>query len=487
MKGSAGKVLPVKPGLTRRNFIQSSALIAGSACLAACGDFMVHPVVAGPTQKPTTGADSLGAPFEISGDSTNPLNMPEPVTAEGVFFSGGFGQAYIGYAANLFARMHPGSSVTIQYVQGVGEALRPRFAGGNPPDIIDNSGTNNLDVVALYHAGQLLDLAPLMNAASLDTPGKTVAETLFPKSQAGGVMNGRQVMLNIACTMGGIWYSTTLFEEKGWVYPGNWEEMLALCETIKSAGISPWVYQGNYPSYMEFGVLQGLIYKRGGMQSMIDIDNLADMAWYAPAVVDSIKELYTLVENEYILPDAESLSHTEAQAAWLKGNAAFIPCGNWLENEMKGAVPENFDMGLGEAPGEGHAILAEGSEPFIVPAEARNAEAGMEFLRCLVSKESARYFAEQTGAMMPVMGGTEGVKVTSAIQSAVGIVEACGENVFPFMRYGVWYSEMGQEASIRLGEMLAKKITPEQFLEAVQTAADQVKANPKVTKFTRTS
>ena len=115
--------------------------------------------------------------------------------------------------------------------------------------------------------------------------------------------------------------------------------------------MAPWIYQGKYPSYMEFGVLQAQIYKRGGMQPMIDIDNLVDKAWYNPAVVDSVNELYTLTENGYIIEGVEGLNHTESQAEWLKGKAAFIPCGTWLENEMKGSIPDNFNMVLGRSPG----------------------------------------------------------------------------------------------------------------------------------------
>ncbi len=38
----------------------------------------------------------------------------------------------------------------------------------------------------------------------------------------------------------------------------------------------------------------------------------------------------------------------------------------------------------------------------------------------------------------------------------------------------------------KMGELLTKKITPDQFVEAVQKMADKVKADPEVTKFTRT-
>jgi len=367
----------------------------------------------------------------------------------------------------------------------VGEKLRPRFVGGNPPDCIDNSGAGALDMGALMSEGQLLDLAPLLAAASLDTPGKTVGETLFPGSQASGVMDGVQVAINIAYTVGGLWYSQTLFEDKGWTYPTTWDEMLALCETIKTAGIAPWTYQGKYPSYLEFGVVQAQIFKRGGMQPMIDIDNLVDGAWTVPAVVDSVKELYTIAENDFIMEGTAGLNHTESQAEWLKGNAVFIPCGTWLENEMKDMTPDGFNMVIGEVPGPGHAVLAVGGEPFIVPSKAANTLAGMEMLRCLVSKDSAKYFAKNISAMMPVFGGSEGIEISTGMQSAIKVVEAVGSNTFPFFSYGGWYSDLGPFTSAKYGELMTKVITPDQFIEEVQAKADDVKADPEVTKFTR--
>ncbi|TFG71154.1 MAG: extracellular solute-binding protein, partial [Anaerolineales bacterium] len=173
--------------LSRRDFLRASLILGGAVALNGC-----KPTTA-PTAEPTTAVEAtkLDLPFEISAGAINPLSMPEPIQAEGVFFSGGFGHDYIQFAADLFAKVHPGSTVSVEPIQGVGEKLRPRFVGGNPPDVIDNSGAGSLDFGALVAEGQLMDLAPLMSAASLDTPGKTVAETLFPKSQDGSMVNGK--------------------------------------------------------------------------------------------------------------------------------------------------------------------------------------------------------------------------------------------------------------------------------------------------------
>src|SRR6185312_10943050 len=99
------------------------------------------------------------------------------------------------------------AKITYQGIVALGTALQPRFVAGNPPDAIDNSGDGNLDYGALVADGQLADLAPLMNAVSYDTPGKTFAETLVPGTQATGVYDGKQLFLNYALTVEGLWYN----------------------------------------------------------------------------------------------------------------------------------------------------------------------------------------------------------------------------------------------------------------------------------------
>jgi N-acetylglucosamine transport system substrate-binding protein len=464
--------------ITRRQFLKTAFVASSAVALAACKSK--------PKPTATTAAPKLDLPFQISADAINPLKMPEPVTAEGVFFSGGYGDAYIQYGADLFAKVHPGSKVTVEPIQGVGEKLRPRFVGGNPPDVIDNSGAGALDFGALISEGQLLDLAPLMAAAALDTPGKTFEQSLFPGSQDDRFVNGVQYSLNVGYTVAGVWYSSTLFKAKGWTYPKTWPEMMSLCETIKTAGIAPWTYQGKYPGYMRFGCLNAMIFKKGGMQVLIDIDNLVDKAWYNDAVVKSVKEIYQLYENKYIMEGTEGLNHTESQAEWLKGKAAFIPCGTWLENEMKTSTPADFNMVIDQPPGEGNGTLAAGGEPFCVPAKAKNTLAGLEYLRCLMSKDSAKYFAVNVSSMMPVFGGTEGVTVSAGMQSAVKLAETCAGKTFPWASFEGWYSDLNKEADAQTGNLLTGKINPDQYIEAVQKMADKVKADPLVTKFTRT-
>ena len=485
--------------LTRRGFLTSAAFLGAGLALAACTPAATAPSAAQATAPAQAAGGATAAPaaapnlpFTVAPEAMNPLNVKSGEPVDGVFFEGGYGRGYIDHAADLFRALHPDNKMSVSGIQRVGEQLRPRFIGGNPPDVIDNSGAGNLDTAALVANNQLADLAPLMQAPSLDTPGKTFAETLFPGSQTDGVYDGKQLVLFIAYTVYGIWNSKPLLDQKGWKYPTTWSGMLDLCETIKTAGMNPWTYQGKYPQYMVSGVLIPLIYKIGGIQPIVDIDNLEDGAWQKPEVLKAVTLMGELAKNNYIMPGTSGLTHTESQAEWLKGNAVFIPCGTWLENEMKTLTPKGFDMVVHPVPtvdggkGSADAIYATSGENYFVPAQAKNVAAGMEYLRCLLSKDSAKYFAQNVSSIMPVTGGTEGVEISTGMQTALADVKNAGDQIFTYL-YPTWYVTLMNETRDRTGDLLTNRITPEQFVEAVQKQADAVKADSTIKKYHRSA
>ena len=474
--------------ITRRGFLKSSALATSAAVLAACQPAATATVA--PTDAGAPAAVAPDLPFEVAAEALNPFNL-QPTEVDGVFFAGGFGDDYIKYAAELQQKLHPGTTVKVQSIQKITEQLQPRFVAGSPPDVIDNSGANMIPMSDLVRDGQLMDLAELMNAPSLDTPGKKLIDTLIPGSQDSAKFDGVQYGVNIAYTVSGLWYSKPQFEAAGYTYPATWADMLTLCEQIKGEGkASPWTYQGKYPYYIWGIVLNMLIYYAGGNEAIIPLDNLDPAGWSNPDVKRAVEDLYQLYDKGYILPGTAGLTHTESQTEWLKGSAVFIPCGNWLENEMKTVTPEDFNMVVANVPGYAdgkggqNAGNAGGGETYIVPSKAKNAKHGMEYLRVLLSKDSAKYFAENVRAIMPVIGGTEGATLSEAVKSAVSLAEGAN-GVTVIWNLPNWYSSINKELETRTGELMTGTIKPDEFLTAMQAASDAVAKDPDITKFKR--
>lgn len=84
--------------------------------------------------------------------------------------------------------------------------------------------------------------------------------------------------MNYVYTVWGIWYSSSLFEQKGWEYPKTWDDMMTLCAKIKKTTMAPWTFQGKYPSYILNPILSSAA-KMGGLDVLKNIDNLEPGAW----------------------------------------------------------------------------------------------------------------------------------------------------------------------------------------------------------------
>jgi N-acetylglucosamine transport system substrate-binding protein len=430
-------------------------------------------------------------PFPMDEAAKNPLGIgTDPI--DGVFFNGGFGYEYIVYAGKLVEAAHPGVKASVKPVVKVMEELQPLLVAGTPPDVIDNSGAGAFNTTNLVNDGQLQDLTELFNALSWDSSGVAVKDTLFPGSQASLVYDGKPMGVNVAYTVSAMWYSKPWLEKAGITLPATWEEFLGVLDGIKKEGkMAPWTYQGKYPYYMFGIVLNQLIYKSAGNQAMVAIDNLEPNAWKNPDVLRAVQDMYALYDKGYIMEGTNGLTHTESQAAWLQGKAAFIPCGTWLENEMKDQTPAEFAMtatgipGYKDGKGDINAIAAGGGEPFVVFAKGKNPKGGMEFLRAQVSRSSAKWFAENVNSLMPVKDVT-GLQASEGVKSAIALVEKAGTNIITW-NIGDWYSSFGEELGTKTDELLTGKIKPEGFVDALQAKADEIAKDPDIKKFTRTA
>jgi len=238
-------------------------------------------------------------------------------------------------------------------------------------------------------------------------------------------------------------------------------------------------------------IIEQLAYKAGGIDVIKKLDNLEANAWKQPEVKAAVEAVYMLADKGYLYPGTEGLTHTESQAEWLQGKAAFIPCGNWLENEEKGLIPNGFDMVVAPTPSLSASdkvpfagINAYAGENFIVPAKGKNVAGGKELLRILFSKQGARFFSENTKALTVVLGSTDGLSLGPAFDSVLSAVKAAGQNTF-VSRYGDWYKQLADEGDNQTGALLTKKLTPAEFMDKMQAKADAVAKDSSIKKYTR--
>ncbi|WP_031468805.1 N-acetylglucosamine/diacetylchitobiose ABC transporter substrate-binding protein [Sciscionella sediminilitoris] len=462
--------------LDRRTFIRGSAL-AG---------LLAVPVIGGCA----TGGGG-GGNTAVTGKVTpdNPLGMAVDTPVKVYIFDGGYGSEY---ATSVHKPMlegkHKGAKVDIQVTKEINKVLQPQFAGGTPPDVVDNDGDNKMDEGSLSGDGQLTDLARLLDAPAWDVPGKKVGDLLDPSAKEFGTYNGKFVEVLYTLNSYGIWYSQKLFRERGWQVPKTWDEFVKLCQTIKGSGMAAYTYAGKYPQYQMEPMLTMAI-KTGGLEVMKNIDNLEDGAWKAEPIKQAAAA-WQEIGAKYLMEGTAGISHTESQTKQNNGQVAMLPCGSWIENEQKKSIPPGFDYGVFPIPSLTgsdklpqtaiHSIPIGG---FLVPAKAKNPGGGLEYLRAMLSKEGATRYSAMTASMTVVKDAIP-EKQSPGLASTVQMHSAAGENAFSW-RFEYWYKQLFDAVKSATNELMAGRMTPDAFCDQVQQKADQLKKDPSVKKYHR--
>ncbi|MEU3516746.1 N-acetylglucosamine/diacetylchitobiose ABC transporter substrate-binding protein [Streptomyces sp. NPDC006654] len=421
----------------------------------------------------------------------NPLGVNESAQLEFVLFDGGFGKEYAQDAVKIYQQDFPKAHVKFSATQKIQSTLQPRFNQGTPPDLIDNSGAEQMDMGVLVGKNQLADLTPLLDAPSYDDPNKKVRDTLRPGIVEMGQFDGDPVwIMYYAYTVYGVWYSRKALDSLDAEYPQTWDQMLAVCEKAKKKGMAGWTYAGKYPYYIPFS-LYPMIGKVGGVDVLNAIDNLEPNAWKHPAVKACFEAYYELYKKGYILKGTPGLDHIQSQTAWAQGKALFIPNGSWVENESANVIPSDFDLAVSAPTGIDKndkmpfgTIWASGGEPFIVPAKAKNAEGGMEQLRIMLSEASSKNFTSKVKSLTAYNGGTDGISLTPGLTSGVAALKLAGSNVVN-PRLQDWYVQLQKEkiGVAGLGEMMAGRLTPAEAVKKIQGFADEAAKDTSIKHY----
>jgi N-acetylglucosamine transport system substrate-binding protein len=411
----------------------------------------------------------------------NPFGVENDAPLDVVIFKGGYGDDYARGFEKLYQKKFSGATISHLGTQEITGKLQPRFNAGNPPDVVDDSGAQQIKLDVLYKNGQLTDLTPLLDAPYIDDPSKKIRDVLQPGTIATGIFDdGKMYQLSYIYTVWGLWYSGKLFKAKGWTEPKTWADFMSLSKEIKAAGIAPFCHQGKYPYYINL-VVMDLIAKQGGTELVKRIDALDASVWDEDSAKVAVEALYEIPDRGYLLPGTNGMTHIESQTAWNEYKAAFVPCGSWLENEQLKATPSDFDMKfmpLPSLPGDKlpfEAIRAGAGEPFIVPKKAKNQAGGLEFLRLMLTKDGSSRFAQSANSLTVLKDGVgPDVQLRPGTKSTVAALSAAGSNVFNY-NYPNTHSDFDTAVANASAELMAKRIRPADWLKRVKAAAEKAK------------
>lgn len=469
--------------LERRGFLKGAlaaaalAPLAGSLASCAGGNTTETPA-------PTAGNTAGGTNSPAAGGDDNPFGVQAGDYVAHIF-NGGYGVSYAEFAAKVVGEKHSGVKVSVVKGQQISQELQAKFASGDQlPAVIDNAGAGKIALATIIN--EVEDLTSVVESKNYE--GTVIKDTLFPGVLEDGMVDGKLPQIRYVMTVFAVWYSRSLFKENGWEFPKTWDEAIALGAKAKEKGkyLFAWGTEAaNY--YLEMALTSAI--KEGGPEVRMNIDNLAENAWRAPAIQAVFGKLKEIIDAGYFKPGGSGTKFTAAQAQWSQGQEALLyPSGAWIENEMKSQTKEGFEMVGAPAPTVSaspkmpyESLHSAADESYIVPSKG-NPAVGKEFMRAMLSKDAAANFAKEIKSPTIVKDTVpaDGFGST-ALASQMEMLKNAGENVFSW-NYENYYG-LGKQHLVEWNAFMDGKRSVEELTNNMQKIMDDKRNDASVEKY----
>lgn len=304
-----------RSSLTRRRFLSGSAVLTGTAF----------------------GAGSL---LEACGSSSTSTSGQQPVTLKFYHWIGTDAGPVVAEINKRFHAENP--NITVQFSSNSSDqyetVLKARLAGGDAPDLF-----GVYPGVKFYPYAKASYLADLSNepwAARLTAGAKRVVS----------YTDGKVYTLPMDENVIGVTYNKQIFSQHGLSVPTTWADFLAVCEKLKSAGVTPlalgikdqWVDQ-----LIPYAMAPSAIYRDNlnfDKQVLSSTSNFSHSAW-----TQMMKDYLDLNARGYFSQGPLGTTYVQTTQLIAAGKAAMVVNGNWILAPIKQLNP-NLQLGMFPLP-----------------------------------------------------------------------------------------------------------------------------------------
>lgn len=288
------------------------------------------------------------------------------------------------------------------------DVVSASFVRGNPPDIM--LANYNYEVARFVQRCALIDLSAT-EAASI------TRDDLQPLMEQYGSCEGRISALPYSVMAASVIYNRAIFEEQGLEVPQTWTELLAVCDALEAAGITPfyatlkddWTAAQGWYDYAIGGSLDVLEFFDGMAEAGTEVGPGSAVS-FQQDFAEPMERMLQLTTG-YVNDDAPSRGYGDGNLAFSQGEAAMYLQGPWAFGEIAKTAPDlelgTFPLPMTDDPAD-LAVRVNMDLAAMIPVEARNPEAALDFLEFLYLPEHIEAyndaqlgFAPTTGAPAP--------------------------------------------------------------------------------------
>lgn len=285
----------------------------------------------------------------------------------------------------------------------------------------------------------------------------------------------------------GVWYNKDIFNEYGIEVPTNYEEFIAVCDTLKANDVYPLVQgaKDTWPMDQELNFLTEAIYNKSP-ELYIDLYSGATK-WTDDLVANEAKKLEVFYpEKEYYLPGALSTTYDQAWQLMLKQEAAMWVMGSWAVEVMtKSNVAPDFEVGVFNPPfnyeGEDQFSAKMLARNFGILAKSEKQDAAKQFLAFLTEPDIAKIFVDEGMAVSTIKDVVSDTVVAAEDWAKIMSLPNGGQNMLVKVdSNGNTYDQGPEFLKIKNSleaNLISGEWTVDQYLEALQEAQDKDNAN----------
>ena len=297
-----------------------------------------------------------------------------------------------------FQKAHPDIKVKWNNFdhEGYKAAIR-NFLTADAPDVVAWYAGNRME--PFVKAGLFADVSDVWTANGLNDQLKSAASSM--------TIDGKKWGVPYTYYQWGIYYRKDIFEKQGITPPKTWAELLAACEKLKAAGITPFTI-GTKALWPTGGWFDYLNLRVNGYEFHMDLTS-GKVPYTDPRVKAVFAKWAELVKPGYFVANHAAIDWQDAVPQMVQGKAAMYLMGNFAVATMKSGGLKEEQIGFLQFPQITPNLPVAEEAPtdtFHIPAKAKNKEDAKKFL-AYVASPAAQSKMNATLGQLPVNNKAE--------------------------------------------------------------------------------
>lgn len=358
------------------------------ASLAACGTNTV-------SESTTSAAVSTSTQTsaQTGAEAKGPATIKYPTYRVGTHYSAAFEKEQIAKFNEKF-----GNEVKVQVEEipsdtAYNDKMKILAASGDLPDVV--MGKNGINEILIKG-----NLATPFNEY-LDKDSEWKAD-IGDEAIAANTRDGKVWSISDQKQVIGYFYNKEMFEKAGIKPAETWDEFLANCDKLKSAGFTPLALMTGENAWTTNLMLSSIVGTSGEAGNKF-MNTLHPASFETPEMIEGLKKIQIMLKK-YTTKDAIGAVYANAANNFEQGKAAIIANGPWMIGDFsdKSKSPEGFDKKVGVAAYPGSGAFLSYEVGYMIGSDAQDKkDAAAKFIKYKTSAEG-QSIALELGNVLPV-------------------------------------------------------------------------------------